>query len=67
LKEPDIDLAGCVACQGCEALAPEVFRLNPAGYMEVVEHDRYPKPLIEEAIAKCPKDCLGWRLVDGPP
>ena len=60
-RVPDIDLSRCSCCQGCEALCPEVFRLNPAGYMEVADRPEYPLECVDEAIAKCPEDCLGWR------
>jgi ferredoxin len=63
-KIPDINLADCSCCQGCEALCPEVFRLNPAGYMEVAALDEYPGEAIDEAISKCPEDCLSWLEVD---
>ena len=62
-KTPDIDLSRCVCCQGCEELCPDVFRLNPAGYMEVIFMDEFPWERIEEAVIKCPKNCI---LVVGP-
>ena len=57
---PDIDLGCCVLCDGCHEVAPDVFRMNPAGYMEVVVLDRYPEDLVDEAISKCPRDCIFW-------
>jgi ferredoxin len=59
-RRPDIDLSQCSKCQGCEALCPEVFCLGPGGYMEVADRDEYPEAAIDEAIAKCPEDCLTW-------
>jgi ferredoxin len=59
-KTPDINLADCSCCQGCGALCPGIFRLNPAGYMEVAVLDEYPEEAIDEAISKCPEDCLSW-------
>lgn len=60
MKRPDIDLARCSVCEGCQALCPDVFRLNPAGYMEVLDRPEYPEDCIDEAIAKCPEDCISW-------
>ncbi|MFH1138762.1 MAG: ferredoxin [Pseudomonadota bacterium] len=57
-KAPDIDLSRCVRCRGCEELCPDVFRLNPAGYMEIIPRDDFPWDRIEEAMVKCPKDCI---------
>jgi ferredoxin len=47
-------------CDGCREIAPEVFRLNPAGYMEIVFMDRYPEELVDQAISLCPRDCIFW-------
>ena len=57
---PEIDLARCVVCLGCAELCPEVFRLNPAGYIEIADLAVYPVDCIDQAIAICPKDCLFW-------
>ena len=46
---------------GCVEICPDVFRLNPAGYMEVADLDEYPEDCIEEAVSKCPEDCLTWK------
>ena len=59
-KVPDIDLSRCSVCGGCIELCPDVFRLNPAGYMEVIPLDEYPEDRIDEAIRNCPEDCLSW-------
>jgi ferredoxin len=59
-KAPDIDLSRCTACGGCIELCPDVFKLNPAGYMEVISLDEYPEDRIDEAIRNCPEDCISW-------
>ncbi len=48
-------------CQACLELCPEVFRINPAGYLEIVELADYPVVEIDEAIAACPAYCVSWR------
>jgi len=59
-RVPEIDLSSCTLCEGCQALCPEVFRLNPAGYMEVAELDEYPEDCVQEAMIKCPAGCIAW-------
>ncbi|MDY6852513.1 MAG: ferredoxin [Thermodesulfobacteriota bacterium] len=59
-KVPEIDLAECSACESCQALCPDVFSMNPSGYMEVAVMDEYPEDCIEEAISNCPQGCLAW-------
>lgn len=59
-KVPEIDLAKCSVCMGCIEVCREAFRLNPAGYMEVLELDVYPEDEINEAIAACPEDAIYW-------
>ncbi|MFH1090392.1 MAG: ferredoxin [Pseudomonadota bacterium] len=59
-KTPDINLSQCNCCRGCEELCPGVFRLNPAGYMEVIYLAEYPENLVNEAINDCPEDCVTW-------
>jgi ferredoxin len=44
-------------------VCPSVFRLNDAGYIEVVELASYPETEINEAIKYCPEDCIYWEEV----
>ena len=60
--KPEIDVAECKLCEVCRALCPEIFLLNPAGYMEVAELEAYPEEELREAAALCPADCI--RLVE---
>ena len=41
-------------------MAPSVFKLNDAGYIEVAELDVYPEDEVNEAIKYCPVDCIIW-------
>ena len=59
-RTPDIDLSGCSLCLGCVSLCPEVFRLNPAGYVEIIPLDDYPEEAVDELIRNCPEDCISW-------
>ncbi|SFM58871.1 ferredoxin [Thermodesulforhabdus norvegica] len=51
----------CVGCGTCAELCPEVFEMD-----EENEKARLVKPeggdedCIEEAIASCPEECIGW-------
>ena len=57
---PVIELSDCVKCGICADLCPEVFRVNDAGYVEVVDLAIYPQEAVAEAIKNCPADCIFW-------
>ena len=57
---PVVDMARCTLCEGCLEVCPQVFRLNPAGYLEIAEMDEYPEDCVQEAINCCPTDCIDW-------
>jgi ferredoxin len=60
-KVPVVELSECIVCDGCREVCPEVFELNEAGYIEVLELDNYPEQCVDEAIVNCPVDCIEWR------
>ena len=60
MKKPAVDLSLCSLCEGCVEVCPSVFRLNNAGYIEVVELASYPEMEVNEAIKYCPEDCIYW-------
>lgn len=60
MRRPVVDLSGCVDCDGCVSLCPEVFVRNEAGYIEVQECEVYPEALVDEVIMMCPSDCIFW-------
>jgi len=60
LRKPAVDIARCTLCEGCIAVAPSVFRMNDAGYIEVAELDVYPVDDVDDAIKYCPEDCIYW-------
>ena len=41
-------------------MAPSVFILNDAGYIEVADLDVYPEDEVNDAIKYCPVDCISW-------
>ena len=47
MRRPVVELSECVLCEICTDLCPLVFRLNQAGYVEVVELDEYPDEDVE--------------------
>jgi ferredoxin len=59
-RRPVVDPGACSLCEGCIAVCPSVFRLNDAGFIEVVELDDYPLDDVNEAIKNCPEDCIEW-------
>ena len=60
MKKPLVELSDCITCGVCAEVSPEVFRLNDAGYIEVVEIDAYPEDEVNDAIKYCPTDCISW-------
>ncbi|KPK23851.1 MAG: ferredoxin [Desulfobacterales bacterium SG8_35_2] len=60
MRKPDIDIGACTLCMGCVEVCSDVFRYNDAGYIEIVELDRYPENDVDEAIKFCPEDCISW-------
>ncbi|NLI81339.1 MAG: ferredoxin [Deltaproteobacteria bacterium] len=58
---PEVDLSECTRCDACCEVCPEVFRMNEAGYIEVLDLTEYPEECVQEAIRYCPADCITWR------
>ena len=51
----------CIACGNCEAVCPEVFRLNEnLGHSEVINPQGAPEEKIQEAMDQCPAQCIHW-------
>jgi ferredoxin len=60
-KIPVIDFDACIACGNCEAVCPEVFRLNESlGHSEVIDPAGAPEERIQDAIDQCPALCISW-------
>ena len=60
MKKPEIDLTICVLCEICTDYSPLVFKLNAAGFVEVVDLEKYPEADINEVIKNCRGDCIFW-------
>jgi len=60
MKTPVVELGDCILCGICIEVAPAVFKLSSAGYIEVSELSCYPEMDIDEAIKNCPADCISW-------
>lgn len=61
MKVPIVELSECIVCGVCVETCPEIFRLNDAGYIEVIELAVYSEPEVNEAIKYCPVDCIYWQ------
>jgi ferredoxin len=61
MKAPIVELSECIVCGVCVETCPQVFRLNDAGYIEVIELTVYPEPEVNDAIKYCPVDCIHWQ------
>ena len=64
MKVPVIDIGDCTFCGGCYDLYPQLFRLNDAGYVEVVDTACYPKEEVDDAVKHCPQDCIHWEEIE---
>ena len=62
MKVPVVDIGTCTLCMGCVEVCPDVFRVNDAGYIEVVDMAHYPEADVDEAIKYCPEDCISWEI-----
>ena len=60
MKSPLLELSDCIKCGVCVEICPEVFRMNDAGYVDVVELANYPESDVNDAIKYCPVDCIFW-------
>jgi ferredoxin len=61
MKIPVVELSDCILCGVCVEACPEVFRMNAAGYIEVMDLAAYPEKEVNEAIKHCPADCIDWQ------
>ncbi len=60
-RYPQIAEDECIACGNCEAVCPEVFRLNESlGHSEVINPYGAPEEKIQEAVDQCPVQCIHW-------
>ena len=64
MRKPIVELSECILCDICESVCPEAFRLNEAGYIEVIELSDYPVEEVDEAIKNCPANCINWEEED---
>ncbi len=60
-KRPEVELSECPVCEICTDYCPDVFRMNDAGYVEVIERDEYPEDDVNEVIKNCRGDCIFWQ------
>jgi ferredoxin len=61
MKTPDVDLSLCSMCGICVDLCPMTFKINDAGYIEVIHPCGDPEEDINEAIRDCRSDCISWK------
>ncbi|MEW6171742.1 MAG: ferredoxin [Bacillota bacterium] len=58
---PYIETSECEACGTCEAICPEVFKLNEElGCAQVLNPTGAGEDAIQEAIDSCPPGCISW-------
>lgn len=54
----EIEMEECILCGVCTELAPQVFTMNDAGYIEVDDNGCIDPADLDQAAANCPKDCI---------
>ncbi len=68
---PAIDPDGCIACEVCTQICPEVFRMGDGEEEHGHDHSHdekatvynptgAPEEKIEEAMDNCPSACIYW-------
>jgi len=62
MKIPVVELSDCIKCEICIDVSPSVFRMNSAGFIEVIDLAHYPENEVDEAIKNCPADCISWNF-----
>ena len=60
MRTPYVDLSECILCGVCIEVCPVVFKMNDAGFIEVMPHERYPENEVDDAIKNCPTNCIHW-------
>ena len=60
MKIPVIELSDCILCEICVEYCPEVFRMNDAGYVEVLDLSDYPQEIVDHTIKNWPTDYISW-------
>lgn len=60
MKSLFVELENCILCEICVDLAPHAFKINDAGFIEILDLDNYQDKDIQEAIKNCPKDCISY-------
>jgi ferredoxin len=60
MRYPIVELSDCITCGVCVEICPHGFRMNDAGFVEVIELPSYPESDVNDAIKYCPVDCIHW-------
>lgn len=60
MRQPVVELSDCIGCGVCVEVCTEVFRMNDAGFVEVLELADYTESDVNDAIKYCPVDCIFW-------
>lgn len=60
-RELYVDKGRCVGSTTCIHIAPEVFELDENGQSAVIDALAAPRSDVEDAIASCPTEAIGWR------
>jgi ferredoxin len=60
MKRPVVELSDCIRCEVCVEACPAAFRMNDAGFVEVIDLSVYPEDEVQDAIKNCPADCIYW-------
>ncbi len=61
MAKPIVNQETCIGCGTCEAICPEVFKINEAGKAQVLPADYDAlKDKIQQSIDTCPVAAISW-------
>ncbi len=60
MPRPVVELSDCVKCEICIDISPAIFRMNDAGFVEIIDLETYQEAEVNDAIKNCPEDCIYW-------
>ncbi|MFO7752290.1 MAG: ferredoxin [Desulfobacteraceae bacterium] len=57
-RSVEIEMEECILCGICVEIAPQLFKLNDAGYIEVDVEGCSDSDILQQAVSNCPKNCI---------
>jgi ferredoxin len=61
-RVPSVNRGKCISCGVCIDTCPSVFRFGADNRSEVYDPEGADEKSIQEAIDRCPLDCISWSV-----